>query len=98
MLEVVQGLAVEPGVDARTQDRRVERLGQEVVRAGLETPDAGDIFFGFLATGSNPLEGKAGAPAAASPGNRTKANRLVSSRRPRKKLLTWLPSMLTIVW
>ena len=39
VLEIVQGLAVEPGVDARAQDRRVERLGQEVVGAGLQTAD-----------------------------------------------------------
>ena len=39
LFQVVYAPAVEPRSDPRPQDRGIERLGQEILRAGLDAPD-----------------------------------------------------------
>ena len=41
LFQVVEAPAVEPRSDPRTQDRGIERLGQEILGAGLDAPDDG---------------------------------------------------------
>ena len=41
LFQVVQAPAVEARSDPRTQDRGIERLGQEILGAGLDAPDDG---------------------------------------------------------